>query len=181
LVAGQRKRPTFSDLQRARDEAANIAVQLTKGDFDVATMTSADRSEYLRAKQLVDPTGVSLEMAASQFADGVQRLAGVPLAHAIDFYLKRNPINMVPKMVSHLAYWILENELSLCVLDVPRSRATLRECGKMRVYAGPPGVVQKKPGSVKLKYEPPHMGVGALLCGCVGHTNSIVQNVFLRK
>jgi len=77
-VDGQRKRPTFSDLQRARDEAANIAVQLTKGDLEVATLTSADRSEYLRAKQLVDPAGMSLEMAASQFADGVQRLAGVP-------------------------------------------------------------------------------------------------------
>ena len=26
--------------------------------------------------------------------------------------------------------------------------------------------------------SPPCMGVGALLWGCVGHTNSIVQNVF---
>ena len=57
---GVRKRGTFEDLARAKTEAA-AEVRMTNGDLDVLTLTSADRAAYLRARQLPDPLGISIE------------------------------------------------------------------------------------------------------------------------
>ena len=64
------------------------------------TLTSADRAAYLRARQLLDAVGVPIETAASQFAHAKRLLGKVPLLQAVEYYLKRNPIEMPPRAVA---------------------------------------------------------------------------------
>ena len=45
----------------------------------------------------------TLELAASEYASAVKRLGAVSLSQAVDFYLKRHPTNLVPKMVEELS------------------------------------------------------------------------------
>ncbi len=88
---GVRKRPTFADLKKAEEEAHFVVERLGSTNADVLTLTSADRAAYQRARQLLDPFGVGIEMAAAQFADAKKRLGDVPLSVAVDFYLHRRP------------------------------------------------------------------------------------------
>jgi integrase len=89
-VDGVRRRPTFPTLDQARTEAEIKATELTRGDLDTAKLTSADCASYTRAKELLAPTGLSIELAAAQMADAVAKLGAVPLATAVQFYLHRN-------------------------------------------------------------------------------------------
>ena len=97
---GVRKRPTFSTLQAAKDEANIVVNRLGNSDADILTLTSADRSAYLRARQLLDPFGLAIETAAAQVADARKLLGDVPLAHAVEFYLKRHPVKLELKPVN---------------------------------------------------------------------------------
>ena len=103
---GGRKRQTFATLDQAKTEAAAAAAQLTRGDLDVLTLTSADRAAYLRARQLLDPLSISLEAGAAQLADATQRLGGVSLATAVEFYLQRHAgitaARTVPEVVAEM-------------------------------------------------------------------------------
>jgi hypothetical protein len=96
---GARKRPTFHTLQAAKDEANVIVNRLGNSDADVLTLTSADRSAYLRARQLLDPFGLAVETVAAQFVDAWKQLGGVPLVQAVEFYKKRHPVKLELKPV----------------------------------------------------------------------------------
>lgn len=88
---GVRKRPTFADLKKAQEEADFVVERLGSTNADVLTLTSADRAAYLRARQLLDPIGVGIEMAAAQFADAKARLGNAPLSAVVDYYLRQRP------------------------------------------------------------------------------------------
>lgn len=94
---GVRKRPTFPDFEQAKAEAEGVAGRLSCTDADVLTLTSADRAAYLRARQLLDPLGVSIEAAAAQFAEAKKLLGDSPLSHAAEFYVKRHPTKIPPR------------------------------------------------------------------------------------
>ncbi len=100
---GKRKRQVFSTLQAAKNEAAIKAIAFTNGDLGVAKMTNADSAAYARAVNLLQPVSAPLELAASEYASAVKRLGAVSLSQAVDFYLKRHPANLVPKMVKEVA------------------------------------------------------------------------------
>jgi integrase len=100
---GVRKRPTFTELQAARDEANVIVNRLGNSDADILTLTSADRSAYLRARQLLDPLGVPVENAAAEFVQAKQVLGEVPLLQAAEFYMKRHPARIPPRPVMEVA------------------------------------------------------------------------------
>lgn len=105
---GVRKRPTFSNYPRAKEEALFIANRLGSKDADVLTLTSADRAAYLRARQLLKPSGVGIEMAAAQFADATRRLGKMPLSGAVDFYLERRPLEPKPRTVKQVMDELVE-------------------------------------------------------------------------
>ncbi len=105
---GVRKRPTFTRLQAARDEANVIANRLGNSDADVLTLTSADRSAYLRVRQLLDPLGIPVENAAAEFVQAKQVLGEVPLLQAAEFYLKRHPARIPPRPVMAVAEEMLK-------------------------------------------------------------------------
>ena len=96
---GVRKRPVFSNFKEAKKEAIFVAERMGSQDADVLELKSADRAAYQRARQLLDPIGVGVEMAAAQFADAKIRLGNVPLSTAVDFYLQRYPKEPAPRTV----------------------------------------------------------------------------------
>ena len=72
------------------------------------TLTSADRSAYLRARQLLDPFGIPFENAAAEFVQAKQVLGEVPLLQAAEFYLKRHPARIPPRPVMAVAEEMLK-------------------------------------------------------------------------
>ncbi len=96
---GVRERPAFTDFDLAKAEAEAVANRLIRTDADILTLTTANRAAYLRARQLIDPFGVSLEAAAAQFADARTILGDIPLSHAAEFYIKRHPVKLELKPV----------------------------------------------------------------------------------
>ncbi len=105
---GVRKRPTFTELRAARDEANVIVNRLGNSDADVLTLTSADRSAYLRARQLLDPLGIPVENAAAEFVQAKQVLGDVPLLQAAEYYVRRHPTNIPPRSVLRVAAEMLK-------------------------------------------------------------------------
>jgi integrase len=105
---GVRKRPTFTQLQAARDEASIIVNRLGNSDADVLTLTSADRSAYLRARQLLDPLGIPVENAAAEFVQAKQVLGDVPLLQAAEYYVRRHPTKIPPRSVLRVAAEMLK-------------------------------------------------------------------------
>ena len=105
---GVRKRPTFTELRAARDEANVIVNRLGNADADVLTLTSADRSAYLRARQLLDPLGVHVENAAAEFVQAKRVLGDVPLLLAAEYYVQRHPTRIAPQPVMAVAEEMLK-------------------------------------------------------------------------
>jgi len=104
---GARKRPTFPTFEKAKEEADAVVGRLASTDADVLRLTSADRAAYLRSRQILDPMGVPIEAAAAQFADARSRLGDVPLSHAVEFYLRRHPTKIEPRMVKDVVAELL--------------------------------------------------------------------------
>lgn len=107
---GRRKRPTFSDFPRAKREAEMVARQLASAESGLLELTSADRSAYLRALQLLKPSGTPIEVAAAQFAEAKKALGEIPLSKAAEFYRKRHPQSMVPRRVEDVVTEMLETK-----------------------------------------------------------------------
>ena len=105
---GKRKREVFKTLQAAKDVAATKATQMTKGDLRAAKLTDVDCAAYLRATALLESVGVPLELAASEYASAAKRLGEVSLSQAVDFYLKRHPVHLAPKMVREVVDELLK-------------------------------------------------------------------------
>jgi integrase len=101
-VNRERRRRTFADFDEARAEAERIAIQLTAGDLDVAKLSRADCACYLRARQLADSVGTPLEEVAAQFVTAKQALGPIPLRDAVEYFLKRNPRGITPRLVSEV-------------------------------------------------------------------------------
>lgn len=111
-VDGKRRRRLLANLDEARDEANRVATELTQGDLQAVTLTNAERTSYLRARQHVDALGVPLEVATEQFAHARKQLGGVPLSHAVEFYLRRHPTRIEPKTVAEAIAELLEAKQS---------------------------------------------------------------------
>ena len=99
---GKRKLESFASEREARDVANAIAVKVAKLDGAVLTLSSNDRLAYLRALELLKPTGVPLELAAAYFTEAQTKLAGRSLNEAVEYFLKRNPSAMPRKTVSEI-------------------------------------------------------------------------------
>lgn len=139
----KRKRQVFKTLQEAKDEAAIKATQMTNGDLGAAKLTNADSAAYLRALALLKPSGAALEFAASEYASAVKRLGAVSLSQAVDFYLKRHPVHLEPKLVREVVDEILKlkesDKLSVRYrkqLAYDLNRFALRFCGRIEDVGG---------------------------------------------
>ena len=99
-TSGRRKFISFADEMAARKKAHQIATKLAKLDGAALTLTGADAATYVRAQELLKPTGVPLELVAAQFAEVHEKLHGRSLVEAVNFFLKRQPVALPRKLVS---------------------------------------------------------------------------------
>ena len=102
-VAGQRIRQNFADLAKAKQEAYRLAASLQNGDISVLKLSNQDHSAYVHAVAKVKPTGRSLELAATEFAEAVQMLGNrTSLVEAVRFYVKHHPTTLPKKPIRHV-------------------------------------------------------------------------------
>src|SRR6266850_2190671 len=87
---GRRKRPTFPTFAAAKAEADFVVLRLASRNIDVLELTSADRAAYLRARALLDPLKVSLEVAAAEYAHVKPLLGDTPLSTAVLYYVRKH-------------------------------------------------------------------------------------------
>ena len=85
-VGGVRKLRGFTDASQARREAERLAASLSAGEATAASFRNADAASFGRAKELLKPTGASLELAAASFAEAYGMLKGNAIVEAAKFY-----------------------------------------------------------------------------------------------
>jgi integrase len=97
--SGKRRFLGFADLQKAKCEAELIAARMATGDKDVLQLRSSDRAAYLRAVQLLAPSGVPLESAVAQFVEASSILGKTSVVESAKFFVRRNPTILPKKSV----------------------------------------------------------------------------------
>lgn len=107
-LGDKRVRTTFADYGLATTEAETVANKLSTGEVNVLTLTSGDRLSYIRAIEALKPTGVSLEMAAIQFAEAHKILEGGSVVEAARYSAKKNPIWLPKKLVPEVVAEMIE-------------------------------------------------------------------------
>ena len=106
--AGKRQRRTFADLELAKQEAELAATKICAGELDVLSLTSGDRTAYVRAMEMLKPLGTPLEMAVMQFVEAASMLDGASLVEAAKFYRKHHSAKMPRKPVTEVVTEALE-------------------------------------------------------------------------
>jgi hypothetical protein len=86
-----RVRKTFAQLAKAKLEAETVANRICAGELNVLTLTSEDRTSYVRSLEMLKPSGTPLEIAVMQFVETAKLLDGASLLEAAKFYLRHNP------------------------------------------------------------------------------------------
>ncbi|MCF7765455.1 MAG: site-specific integrase [Verrucomicrobia bacterium] len=115
----KRCRKRFNTYQDARREADVIAARLASGEAQALHLTGHDRREYVQAMAILRTSGVGLVDAVERFTKAQALLGDVSLVDAAEFYLKRNPKNLVRKTVSEAVAELLQAKT---------------EAGRSRVY-----------------------------------------------
>ena len=105
---GRRRFISFADEEEARRKAREIASSLGGKKGDVVTLDGAAASAYLRAIELIEPTGIALELAAAQFAQAHSTLNGQSITDAVNYYVKRQPSALTHKTCQEVYDELLE-------------------------------------------------------------------------
>lgn len=105
---GKRRRATFADFGRARQEAAVVAAKMSRSDAATLTLTARDREVHVRAVELLQPIGVPLDLAVLRFAEAHKKLGGASLGKAVDFYVSRHPRALPRRTVGEIVAELIE-------------------------------------------------------------------------
>lgn len=90
----ERKKRRFANLAEARREAEFTAEKLSRGEVQVLSLTSVDRSIYVQAVENLHPLNIPLNVAVLEYVSAVKQLPqGTTLKEAVDFFRKRNPVS----------------------------------------------------------------------------------------
>ncbi len=99
---GKRVRKTFADLALAELEAETVANRICAGELNVLTLTSEDRTSYVRSMEMLRPSGTPLEIAVMQFTEAAKLLDGLSLIEAAKFYLRHHPRHLPSRTVGQV-------------------------------------------------------------------------------
>jgi integrase len=99
---GQRKREVLSLFEEAKKRAKALADLLSKGETAAASIKLEDARAYSNAKELLKPTGVTLEAACREYAEAFKILGGVSILHVARDYTKRHNLKAEPKSVQEV-------------------------------------------------------------------------------
>lgn len=103
-------RLTRASFEEAYQEAKAAVQNLAHGELDVLTLRSDDRLSYVRAVHAVEPTGVSLEKAATEYAEAYRMLDGTSLIEAVRFYVQRRLPLVTPKNVNEVVKELIQHK-----------------------------------------------------------------------
>lgn len=101
-IDGQRKLFSFAKEADARAKAEDIATNLAAGNVAALRLTSDDVASYLRAKEVLSPYGVAVELAAVAYADAFRKLNGRSLSDAVNFFLQHHPADAPKRTVAEV-------------------------------------------------------------------------------
>lgn len=106
---GARQRPSFADLETAREQANAVADRLARGDAGQLVLRDGERREYVRAKECLAPIGTPLDIAANEYSQAVSILKGkVSLLEAVRNYATSQAADMVPIRTADLVADLLK-------------------------------------------------------------------------
>lgn len=101
---GKRKLRSFADPTEALETAGRIAQFLAAGDSAAAQVSARELAGYGRAVELLRPTAVPLELAATVFAEAHRILgSGERILEACRYFADRDPSRLTPKTVAEAA------------------------------------------------------------------------------
>lgn len=88
-LMGKLKRKTFADLAEAEQAGSDAIKRISEGKQDVLQLNNRDLEQYRRAKEVLAPFKVDLDVAASKYAEILTMLnsTGTP-EEAVRFFLK---------------------------------------------------------------------------------------------
>jgi integrase len=99
-LGGKRHRPSFADLDEAKNEATAKAAQLSRGDIDAMQLNGSDRLAYGRALEAVRQFNVPLDAAAIDYASARKVLGNHSLMEAAQFFIRHNAAGITGKSVT---------------------------------------------------------------------------------
>ena len=100
---GKRQRPSFATLKEARREAEAVAERIAHGDSKTLVLSGSERLTYLQAVEALFPSGITLGVAAAEFAKAASLLNGKgSLLDAARYYASAHGADMVPIRTSEL-------------------------------------------------------------------------------
>lgn len=104
---GKRKLKMFADFDEAYADAKSKAVSLSKGELDVLHLGNAERIACVHAVEAVRPTGLPLELAATEYAEAWKVLGGkASVIEAAKEFARRHlhtlPDKMLPDAVKEM-------------------------------------------------------------------------------
>jgi integrase len=100
--SGIRRLRGFADHMTARLEAGKIARQIASGDTTAAMMKNTHAASFGRAIELLQPTGLSLELAAAHYAEAFKILGGGHVIEAAKFYARHQPCQLTQRRVGEV-------------------------------------------------------------------------------
>jgi integrase len=99
-LGGKRHRPSFANLDEAKNEANAKAAQLSRGDIDAMQLNGKDRLAYGRALEAVRQFNIPLDAAAIDYAEVRKVLGNHSLMEAARFYMRHNAAGIMGKPVA---------------------------------------------------------------------------------
>lgn len=109
-AGGPRHRVMRSDFAKAKKFAKEKATDLANGETIRLALGPADLGSYMRAREVLLPTGIPIELAAAEYASAHAKLGGRSIAEAIDFFLENRPAGISNKTVPEIVAEMLDRQ-----------------------------------------------------------------------
>ncbi len=109
----KRVREKFSDLEKAKRRAGEVAIKLANGETEALKLKGHDRTDYVRSMQKLRQWKPDADLYLS-ISDYVAAMCRLPehtsLKEVLDFYVKRQPIGLPPKTVREVVDELVESK-----------------------------------------------------------------------
>ncbi|MBA2743638.1 MAG: hypothetical protein H0U43_04915 [Chthoniobacterales bacterium] len=106
-LGAKRVRQNFANLNAAKQEARQIAIQLRNGKLDILTLGSAEKENYVHAMALLRPLDLPLSAAVAEYARAKTILGATPLLAAAQMYVHSGS-DLIPGNIPDIAAELLK-------------------------------------------------------------------------
>lgn len=106
---GKRRQKMFADFEEAHAEAKSTADKLAAGQLDAVAMSNKESTAYAHAVETLKPTGLPLELAATEYAEAWKVLGGkASVIEAAKEFARRHLHTLPDKMLPDAVKQMLE-------------------------------------------------------------------------